>query len=314
MNDVEQLEQYITGNILANAQVVAATPVGANHYTVRQMRYGTVFIDEAGQALEPACWIPILKGKKLVLAGDHQQLPPTLKSEAAAKGGLGVTLLERCVALYPQAVVMLREQYRMHQQIMGYSSQVFYQDMLTAHYTVAGHQLYEGDAPLQFIDTAGCGYDEKNEEGAISNPEEAAFLLRHLEKLAEELYTRLQPGLFPSVGIIAPYRQQVNVLKELLEHSTVLRPLLAHITVNTVDSFQGQERDIIYISLTRCNSDGVIGFLGDTRRMNVAMTRARKKLVVTGDSATLGRHKFYAGFMAYAEAHNAWFSAWEFMD
>ena len=314
IKDVEKTEQYITNDLLSRAQVITATLVGANHYTVRHLKYHTVVIDEAGQALEPACWIPILKAQKLVLAGDHCQLPPTIKSEEAARNGLSTTLLEKCVNLHPNAVVLLEEQYRMHEMIMGYSSGVFYQNRLKAHASVAGHLLFDTDSPMVFVDTAGCGFDEKAEGTSTSNPEEAAFVFKHLTQLAAALSTHYQPHNFPSIAVISPYRQQIQLLKEQLQHSTPLHVYGDKISVNTIDSFQGQERDIVYISMTRSNSESRIGFLSDIRRMNVAMTRARKKLVVIGDSATLSQFPFYANFIAYAEQQNAYQSAWEFVD
>ena len=314
MKDVGKTEQYIIDDLVAKAQVITATLVGANHYTVRNIKYHTVVIDEAGQAIEPGCWIPLVKAQKVILAGDHCQLSPTIKSNEAARKGLSTTLLEKCVALYPEAVVLLEEQYRMHTQIMRYSSKVFYTGKLKAHGSVAGHLLFPGDAPLLFIDTAGCSFDEKSDGTSTTNPEEAAFLLKHLTQLVNELKTHYTIGNFPSIAVISPYKQQVYVLKELLPHATDLQKYDAHISVNTIDSFQGQERDIVYISMTRSNADGTIGFLSDIRRMNVAMTRARKKLVVIGDSATLSRLPFYAGFIAYAEGHNAYKSAWEYID
>ena len=314
IKDVEKTEQYITNDLLSRAQVITATLVGANHYTVRHLKYHTVVIDEAGQALEPACWIPILKAQKLVLAGDHCQLPPTIKSEEAARNGLSTTLLEKCVNLHPNAVVLLEEQYRMHEMIMGYSSGVFYQNRLKAHASVAGHLLFDTDSPMVFVDTAGCGFDEKAEGTSTSNPEEAAFVFKHLTQLAAALSTHYQPHNFPSIAVISPYRQQIQLLKEQLQHSTQLQVYGDKISVNTIDSFQGQERDIVYISMTRSNSESRIGFLSDIRRMNVAMTRARKKLVVIGDSATLSQFPFYANFIAYAEQQNAYQSAWEFVD
>ena len=314
MKEVGNIESYVTEDLISKAQVITATLVGANHYTVRGRKYHTVVIDEAGQALEPACWIPLLKANKVVFAGDHCQLSPTIKSTVAARNGLSTTLLEKCVTLHPEAVVLLEEQYRMHEQIMGYSSKVFYQNKLQAHASVARHLLFPGDAPLAFIDTAGCGFEEKNEGTSSTNPEEAVFLLKHLTQMAEQFALKA-PGIeFPSVGIISPYKQQVYLLKELLLNSPDLEVHADKINVNTIDSFQGQERDVIYISLTRSNAEGTIGFLADTRRMNVAMTRARKKLVVIGDSATLSRSQFYADFITYAEGNNAYQSAWEFIE
>ncbi|MCC6289517.1 MAG: AAA family ATPase [Chitinophagaceae bacterium] len=314
MKDVDKTEQYIMNDLLNRAQVITATLVGANHFTIRNLKYDIAVIDEAGQALEPACWIPILKTKKLVLAGDYCQLPPTIKSEEAAKAGLSTTLLEKAVALHPEAVSVLEEQYRMHETIMGYSSAVFYEGRLKAHDTVATHVLADTEKPLHFIDTAGCGFEEKIEGTSISNPEEASFLFRHLSQLVNTVSQYYTSENFPTIGIISPYRQQIVLLKEQMQHAAHLKDYANKITVNTIDSFQGQERDIIYISMTRSNADSKIGFLSDIRRMNVAMTRARKKLVVIGDSSTLSQFPFYANFIAYAENHNAYQSAWEFMD
>ncbi len=314
MKDVDRMEQYIIDDLIAQAQVITATPVGSNHYTVRNVNYHTVVIDEAGQALEPACWIPILKGRKLVLAGDHYQLPPTIKSNEAAQKGLNNTLLEKCVGLYPQTVTLLEEQYRMHETIMGYSSRVFYGNQLKAHITVASHLLFPEDVPLAFIDTAGCGFDEQSEGTSTVNPEEAAFLFRHLTLQVAELANHYTAADFPAIAVISPYKQQVHLLQEQLEHTPELQIYGNKIAVNTIDSFQGQERDIVYIGMTRSNTEGSIGFLSDIRRMNVAMTRAKKKLVVIGDSVTLSRFPFYADFITYAQDKNAYQSAWEFMD
>ena len=314
MKEVGNIEQYVMDDLITKAQVITATMVGANHYTVRSRKYHTVVIDEAGQALEPACWIPILKAKKVVFAGDHCQLSPTVKSNLAARNGLSTTLLEKCVALQPEAVVLLEEQYRMHETIMGYSSKVFYEGKLKANAAVAGRLLYKGDTPLTFIDTAGCGFDEKNEGTSSTNPEEAVFLLKHLTQLVQKLKLLYTSENFPTVAVISPYKQQVYVLKDLLLNAPELQIYADKISVNTIDSFQGQERDVVYISLTRSNAEGTIGFLSDTRRMNVAMTRAKKKLVVIGDSATLSRSAFYSDFITYAEEKDAYQSAWEFVE
>lgn len=314
MKDVGKTEQYIMDDVLGKAQVITATLVGAQHYTVRNRSYHTLVIDEAGQALEPACWIPILKAQKVVLAGDHCQLPPTIKSDEAGKNGLNTTLLEKLVALYPEAVVLLEEQYRMHELIMGYSSQVFYDNRLKAHASVQQQLLFPGDAPLAFIDTAGCGFDEVAEGTSTTNPEEAAFLLKHLALAVTELQAFYTIANFPSIAVISPYKQQIQVLKEQLLHHPLLQLYQNKIAVNTIDSFQGQERDIVYIGMTRSNPEANIGFLSDIRRMNVAMTRARKKLVVVGDSATLSRLAFYANFIEYAQQLDAYTSAWEFVD
>ena len=202
----------------------------------------------------------------------------------------------------------------MHRLIMGYSSRTFYEDRLKAHPSVADRRLFEDDNALSFIDTAGCGYEEQRNDAGLSNPEEAAFLLRHAARLVPALESRYSAENFPTIGIISPYRLQVQLLQELLPHSPELRRYAQKITVNTIDSFQGQERDIVYIGMTRSNPDSRIGFLSEIRRMNVAMTRARQKLVVIGDSATLAQTPFYAGFIEYAERHDAYHSAWEFLN
>lgn len=309
--EVEKTEQYIIDDVISKADLITATLIGANHYTIRKMNFHTVVIDEAGQSIEPACWVPMLKARKLVMAGDHFQLPPTVKSPEAAKE-FNTTLMEKLVALHPQSVILLEEQYRMHETIMGFSSREFYGNRLKAHPSVARHVLFPGDKPFLFIDTAGCGFEEMREGNKISNPEEARFLLKQLEKFAQDLE---ENGLtsFPSTGIISPYRHQVELLKEFLPAYPLLQSHAPAITINTIDSFQGQERDMIFISLARSNADAVIGFLSEIRRTNVAMTRARKKLVITGDSATLSQFSFYADLVAYAEANNSYISAWELM-
>ena len=311
--EIERTEQYITNDVLNRAQVITATLVGANHYTIRHLTYNTVVIDEAAQALEPACWIPILKANKVIMAGDHCQLPPTIKNADAAKQGLAKTLMEKLVALHPHAITMLTEQYRMHEQIMQFSSNEFYSGALQANEAVARHALFAGDQPVVFIDTAGCGFEEQQEGGGISNPEEANAMLQHLATYLQQI-TGESDGKIPfSIGIISPYRHQVAWLKEQVVSHPQLHAFLTNITVNTIDSFQGQERDIVYISLTRSNADNVIGFLSEIRRMNVAMTRARKKLVVIGDSATIAQFPFYADFIEYVEQAGGYMSAWELM-
>lgn len=332
MKEVEQTEQYISEDILSRAQVITATLVGANHYSVRHLRYETIVIDEAAQALEPACWIPILKGQNIILAGDHFQLPPTIKSPDAAKQGLETTLMEKLVEAFPSNVTLLTEQYRMNKVIMGFSSMEFYDNKLTAHPTVADHLIFENDDPLLFIDTAGTGYEEKIEGTGISNPEEADFLIGQIEKLLQflkeisnekdlnnsrkdvlsENIAGSNKSELITIGVISPYRHQVELLKEKVRQSELLSNY-SGLTVNTIDSFQGQERDVIFISMTRSNTDNMIGFLSELRRMNVAMTRAKKKLVVVGDSGTLSQNKFYADFIQYAEKNSGYKSAWEFM-
>lgn len=313
MKEVEQYEKYVADQVIASAQVITATLVGANHFTIRDCKFNTVFIDEAGQALEPACWIPILKAKKLVLAGDHCQLPPTIKSREAAEKGLSTTLLEKLAQRYSETVTLLEEQYRMHSSIMEFSSRAFYANRLQASAAVATRTLFSGDQPFAFIDTSGCGFDEKQEENSISNVEEGLFLLKHLKVYMAELGQHYRAEAFPTIGIISPYQEQIKTLKEIFEAEEDLSLVRQYITINTIDSFQGQERDIIYISLTRSNAAQQIGFLSDIRRMNVAITRARTKLVIIGDGSTLSKAPFYMDLMNYAEEISAYHSAWEFM-
>jgi ATP-dependent RNA/DNA helicase IGHMBP2 len=314
MREVDKTEQFIIDDLVAKAQVITATLVGSNHYTIRNVKFTTAVIDEAGQALEPACWIPILKAQKVIMAGDHFQLAPTIKSNEAAKKGLSTTLLEKCVELHPEAVTMLDVQYRMNETIMGFSSAEFYTNQLKADPSVANRLLFPTDLPLTFVDTAGCGFDEKLEGTSSTNPEEAAFLIKHLTQLTETLNTFYNAENFPTIAVISPYKEQIRILKELVQSSVPLQLHADKIAVNTIDSFQGQERDIVYISMTRSNTAGEIGFLSDTRRMNVAMTRARKKLVVIGDSSTLANFPFYNDFIAYAEQANGYQSAWEYVN
>ena len=226
-------------------------------------------------------------------------------------GGLGATLLEKNIALHPEAVTLLEEQYRMHEAIMGYSTKVFYEKKLKAHASVARHSLKNDNVPLLFVDTAGCGFEEKLEGTSSTNPEEAVLVLKHLTNFCNQISADYSPENFPTVAVISPYSKQVTVLQEQILQIEDLKKYARSISVNTIDSFQGQERDVVYISMTRSNDEGNIGFLSDIRRMNVAMTRARKKLVVVGDSVTLSQFPFYADFIEYAERIGGYQSAWE---
>mgnify|MGYP001092979625 CR=1 FL=1 len=322
-DEAKYLEKYIVDSLLDEAQVITATLVGSVNKYIRYKQFSSVFIDEAAQALEPSCWIPITKSSRVVFAGDHFQLPPTVKSYEAAQEGLSTTLFEKVIRRQ-QVDVMLKTQYRMHENIMQFSNAQFYKGELEAHTSVKQHLLTENKEdyllakPVEFIDTAGCGYDEKQNPETLSkyNPEEAALLLRHLDRLFEHIYATekhlLESGF--SVGVISPYNAQVQYLKDRLAEHPELKDFAEFIKVNSVDGFQGQERDVIYISLVRSNEKGKIGFLSDTRRMNVALTRARKKLVVIGDSATLGQLEFYQDFLKTMEEIGAYASAWEWME
>jgi ATP-dependent RNA/DNA helicase IGHMBP2 len=320
----DDLERFMTEDVLESVQVITCTLVGASHRRMRHLSFETVFIDEAAQALEPGCWIPIAKGQRIVLAGDHHQLPPTVKSEQAAREGLRETLFEKCIQRQPNTARMLKVQYRMHEQIMGFSSEKFYGGQLVPHASVrhAGLEAYDlrfaPDLPVEFIDTAGYGYQEVAipESRSTANPEEAHLLLERLAQLLApydeyELSEHDQRPL--SIGVIAPYRAQINYLKDAIEDSEMLNGLLLQrrLSVGTVDSFQGQERDIIAITLTRSNPQGEIGFLSDIRRMNVGMTRARRKLLLVGDSSTLCRHPFFVELLAYVKGVGGYRTAHE---
>jgi ATP-dependent RNA/DNA helicase IGHMBP2 len=318
------IEKYITEDLIEKAQVFTTTLVGSNNHHIRNKEFETVFIDEAAQALEPACWIPITKAGRVIFAGDHFQLPPTVKSMEAGKAGLSITLFEKCIQRQEESSltrvdVMLELQYRMHEHIMNFSNKIFYKGKLKAHDSVRTTVLGSGfeilEKPVEFIDTAGCSFDERSEKESSStyNPDEADLLFKHLNLLAENLKTSNVDASQLRVGIISPYKAQVNLLKEKLIEQPALSDFFCRVAVNTVDGFQGQERDIIYISLVRSNDNGEIGFLNDIRRMNVAITRAKKKLIVIGDSGTLSQHKFYKDFLDYIDSINAYKSAWEFI-
>jgi DNA polymerase III delta prime subunit len=347
------LEDRLVDQVLTSAQAITCTLVGAAHPLLDKRKFRTCVIDEAAQALEPACWIPIAKCSRVVLAGDPYQLPPTVKSLDAARAGLSTTLIERCIEHLSDRVSLLTVQYRMHQAIMDFSNQYFYGGALIAHESVAGRVLDSvaphsfGDGAVTFIDTAGCGFDERMQQSSGSlhralsryNPEEALLVREHLLQLLHQLtgeQTQLPHNegnsphetTLPSVGILSPYREQVTYLEQVFQEDPTFAHLLhsrkqssnqkpsnqePNITINTIDGFQGQERDVIYISLVRANPKHEIGFLQDYRRMNVAMTRARMMLVVIGDSATIGKNKFYQSFMDYCAERGAYRTAWEFM-
>ncbi|MCV9386815.1 AAA domain-containing protein [Reichenbachiella ulvae] len=310
--DANNLEYYIINDILAKTQVVVSTLVGSNNTSIKGMTFESVFIDEAAQALEASAWIPILKAKRVILAGDHCQLPPTIKSFEAAKKGLEVTLFEKAIQRN-DADVMLSIQYRMNQKIMDFSSRMFYKGDLKADESVQNWKVYPEDQTVEFIDTAGCAFYEAVDKETRSsfNAEEADLLIKHLTEYLGQLESMEQLDELESIGIISPYKAQTALLNEKILEQGLDVDKLKKLQINTVDSFQGQERDVIYISLVRSNEEAQIGFLSDTRRMNVALTRARKKLVVIGDSATIGQHPFYEKFIDYINEIDAYRSAFE---
>lgn len=310
--DADVLEFYIINDILQKSEVIACTLVGASHPTLRGKKYKTVFIDEAAQALEPACWIPIIRAERVIFAGDHFQLPPTIKSLEAAKNGLATTLFEKSISKHPDAARMLATQYRMHEDIMSFPSAYFYNNKLIAHESVRHHQL-PNQLPISFIDTAGCGYNEQQDIETLSrfNKEEAQLVIRSIENLVEEVGIEEWAQQNYTIGIITPYSSQVETLLQLAERSGILSEIASQISINTVDAFQGQERDVIAISFVRSNDKGEIGFLSDIRRTNVAITRARKKLIMIGDSATLASHSFYNDLLNYVQTKDFYKSAFE---
>ncbi len=315
-----ELEIRINGELFGEARVIACTLVGAANRLLEGQKYGTLFIDEAAQALEAACWIPLRRVSRVVLAGDHCQLPPTVKSIAALKAGLGKTLMERIVETHPEAVTLLRIQYRMNEDIMRFSSDYFYNGQVESAPEVKYRGILDLDTPMEWIDTADFSdnLSEKTEQAepmtkpALSfkeefvgesygriNKNEALLTLYVLQHYFERISKQRLLDERIDVGIISPYRAQVQYLRRLLMKQAFFKPFRRLISVNTVDGFQGQERDVIILSLVRSNDDGQIGFLRDLRRMNVAITRARMKVIILGDRRTLTHHPFYRQLWKY---------------
>lgn len=312
------LEDYIVHSLFDSAQVICCTPVSSTNKHLTKKRFRTLFFDEASQALEPMSWIPLLKCQRVIFSGDHFQLPPVVKSIEAKKQGLDQTMLDRLTP-YEHVSTLLTRQYRMHQHIMQFSNAYFYHNELEADATVKETllSLNEDDEllnkPIELIDTAGCSFDEwQNPETlSLSNKGEADLVFKHLELLLQQ-YQATNETAKLDIGIISPYKEQIELLKDKLLAFDYSTYPINHIAVKTIDGFQGEERDVIYISLVRSNPDSEIGFLSDIRRMNVALTRAKKKLVVVMDTSTIGNHPFYKAFIEYCETHQYYKSAWEF--
>lgn len=296
-----ELELRIRSSLFGEARVIASTLTGAANRVLEGEKYSTLFIDEAAQALEAACWIAIRKAGRVILAGDHCQLPPTVKSIMALKGGLGKTLMERIVENKPETVTLLKMQYRMNEQIMKFSSEWFYHGMVESAPTVSHRGILDYDTPMMWIDTAECDGKEEfvGENFGRINRAEAEMTLQTLQQYLEKIGKQRILEESIDVGIISPYRAQVQLLRKELRKREFFRPYRHLLTVNTVDGFQGQERDIILISLVRSNDGGDIGFLRDLRRMNVAITRARMKLIILGSSETMTSHPFYKKLYEY---------------
>lgn len=332
-----EIELRINAELFGEARVIACTLVGSAHHLLEGMKFGTLFIDEAAQALEAACWIPMKRASRVILAGDHCQLPPTVKSIAALRAGLGKTLMERIAENKPEVVTLLKIQYRMNDEIMRFSSDWFYEGKVESAPQIKYRSVLDYDHPITWIDTS-------NEENQITiegedAPEDSASTassvsaanqnsdLNFKEQFVGESFGRINKAEAEltlltlaeyftkigkqrvleeriDVGIISPYRAQVQYLKKLIKKYEFFKPYRRLISVNTVDGFQGQERDVILISLVRSNDEGQIGFLKDLRRMNVAMTRARMKLIILGNKDTMTKHPFYKKLWEYVEAIN----------
>jgi superfamily I DNA and/or RNA helicase len=312
------LEDYIVNSLFENAQVISCTPVASSNKALANKQFSTLFFDEASQALEAISWIPLLKCKRVIFSGDHFQLPPVVKSSKAKQEGLAETMLDRCIK-HPDISTLLTRQYRMHQHIMQFSNHYFYNNELEADATVKETvlSLHEEcdilNSPVELLDTAGCSFDElQNPETlSLSNVGEANLVFKHMELLLQQYqFGREQQNI--SIGIISPYKEQIELLKEKLVDFDYSGFPVSELAVKTIDGFQGEERDVIYISLVRSNEHSEIGFLSDIRRMNVALTRAKKKLVVIMDTSTIGNHPFYKSFIEYCEKNNFYKSAWEY--
>ena len=332
-----EIEIRINAELFGEARVIACTLVGSAHRLLEGMKFGTLFIDEAAQALEAACWIPMKRASRVILAGDHCQLPPTVKSIAALRAGLGKTLMERIAENKPEVVTLLKIQYRMNEDIMRFSSDWFYGGQVESAPQIKYRSILDFDHPITWIDTSNEenqitieGEDAPEDSASTSSSSSAANQnpdLNFKEQFVGESYGRINKaeaeltlltlaeyftkigkqrvlGDSIDVGIISPYRAQVQYLKKLIKKYEFFKPYRRLISVNTVDGFQGQERDVILISLVRSNDEGQIGFLKDLRRMNVAMTRARMKLIILGNKDTMTKHPFYKKLWEYVEGLN----------
>ena len=338
-----EIELRINAELFGEARVIACTLVGSAHHLLEGMKFGTLFIDEAAQALEAACWIPMKRASRVILAGDHCQLPPTVKSIAALRAGLGKTLMERIAENKPEVVTLLKIQYRMNDEIMRFSSDWFYGGKVESAPQIKYRSVLDYDHPITWIDTSNEenqitieGEDTPEDSASTSSSESASSSvsatnqnsdLNFKEQFVGESFGRINKAEAEltlltlaeyftkiskrrvleeriDVGIISPYRAQVQYLKKLIKKYEFFKPYRRLISVNTVDGFQGQERDVILISLVRSNDEGQIGFLKDLRRMNVAMTRARMKLIILGNKDTMTKHPFYKKLWEYVEAIN----------
>lgn len=299
-----ELEIRINESLFSEARVIACTLVGSANRLLTGQKFGTLFIDEAAQALEAACWIPIRKADRVILAGDHCQLPPTVKAPEALRAGLGHTLMQTIVKNKPDTVSLLKLQYRMNDEIIRFSSEWFYGGMLQSAPEVKYRSILDFDTPIEWINTEGLDCNEEfiGENYGRINKSEAELSIEQLKGYITKIGRERFLDERIDVGMISPYKAQVQYLRRLVRNDAFFKPYRQAITINTVDGFQGQERDVILISLVRANEEGQIGFLNDLRRMNVAITRARMKLIILGDASTLTRHAFYKKLYTYIES------------
>lgn len=299
-----ELEIRINESLFSEARVIACTLVGSANRLLTGQKFGTLFIDEAAQALEAACWIPIRKADRVILARDHCQLPPTVKAPEALRAGLGHTLMQTIVKSKPDTVSLLKLQYRMNDEIMRFSSEWFYGGMLQSAPEVKYRSILDFDTPIEWINTEGLDCNEEfiGENYGRINKSEAELSIEQLKGYITKIGRERFLDERIDVGMISPYKAQVQYLRRLVRNDAFFKPYRQAITINTVDGFQGQERDVILISLVRANEEGQIGFLNDLRRMNVAITRARMKLIILGDASTLTRHAFYKKLYTYIES------------
>lgn len=299
-----ELEIRINESLFSEARVIACTLVSSANRLLTGQKFGTLFIDEAAQALEAACWIPIRKADRVILAGDHCQLPPTIKAPEALRAGLGHTLMQTIVKNKPDTVSLLKLQYRMNDEIMRFSSEWFYGGMLQSAPEVKYRSILDFDTPIEWINTEGLDCNEEfiGENYGRINKSEAELSIEQLKGYITKIGRERFLDERIDVGMISPYKAQVQYLRRLVRNDAFFKPYRQAITINTVDGFQGQERDVILISLVRANEEGQIGFLNDLRRMNVAITRARMKLIILGDASTLTRHAFYKKLYTYIES------------
>jgi len=305
MSWARDLEKKLISGLIRESKVICTTLIGVSHKSITDLKFRTVVIDEASQALEPECWNAMLKAERVILAGDHLQLAPTVKSIDAAKIGLGETLLTRMTGTIKHTY-LLNVQYRMNEKILSFSNEQFYENKLSSDPKNAERLLEEGDAPLVMIDTSGCGFEEQINERSLSKRNQGEyFILREHFIQNRAIYENA------TIGIISPYSEQVKYLRSKIEEDEIFKEI--DLIVNSIDGFQGQEKDVIYISLVRSNPNGEVGFLADERRLNVAMTRARKKLIIIGDMSTLSTKKIFSDLAEHIEQIGYYQSAWEYM-